>query len=450
MIKKTAILIAMLVCACACKYTGEWAKVKEIEKNIILPTFRQADYPVTDFGAVGDGQTDAVKAINKAIFTCAMDGGGRVVIPAGNFFCKGSVIMKSNVNLHFEDGARLTFSGEIEDFLPAVLTRWEGVEVFSHSPMVYGYNLHNIAITGKGVIDGRGSYGIKQLKHKQDYEQHHLWDLGAEGVPVYERLYGEGHILRPAMVELMGCNKILLEDVQLTDCTFWCWHLIACTSATVRRISVDSSNYNNDGVDPESSSDVLIEDCYFKTGDDGIAIKSGRDQDGWRLGSPSENIIIRNCVFDAKTNSICIGSEISGGVQNVFVEDCVVKQGREAIYLKSNRERGGYIRNVHVRNIQVDSVIKSVICITADYHSKTYNCTTPIENINVSNVTARHADLHGIFLSGFDALPLKDINISDVCIEDTPDPIYLNKVNGLTLKNVTINGKAVSAPRNTD
>ena len=422
--------------------------VKQIEKRITVPEFRSADYVITDFGAVGDGTTDAVRAINTAIDSCAVDGGGRVVIPSGNFFCKGSVIMKSNVNLHFEDGARLTFSGVLEDFLPAVLTRWEGVEVFGHSPMVYGYGLHNIAITGNGVIDGRGSYGIKQLKKEQDYEQHSLWDMGTDGVPVYERVFGEGHILRPAMVELMGCSRILLEDVELTDCTFWSWHLIACTNATLRRVSVDSSNPNNDGVDPESSSDILIEDCHFRTGDDGIAIKSGRDRDGWRLGSPTENVIVRNCTFDSPTNSICIGSEVSGGVRNIFVEDCRIIRGRHGIYLKSNRERGGFIYDVNVRNVKVDSVSMALVIIDADYHSKTYSCTTPIRNVNISDVTAQYAGTYGIYLSGFDNRPLEDISIRNLRLGSTPEPVYLNKVSGLTLENININGAPVSAASN--
>ena len=446
--RKSIFIILALISTCACSYTGEWAKVKQIEKNIIQPVFRQADYVITDYGAVGDGQTDAVKAINTAIDSCAVDGGGRVVIPAGNFFCKGSVFLKSNVNLHFADGARLTFSGVLDDFLPAVLTRWEGVEVFSHSPMIYGYGLHNIAITGKGVIDGRGSYGIKQLKKEQDLDQHGLWDMGTAGTPVYERIYGEGHILRPAMVELMGCSRILLEDVQLVDCTFWSWHLIACNSATLRRISVDSPNPNNDGVDPESSSDVLIEDCTFRTGDDGIAIKSGRDRDGWRLGSPTENVIVRNCTFNSNTNSICIGSEISGGIQNIFVENCRIIRGRHGIYLKSNRERGGFIYNVNVRNIQVDTVSMALVIIDADYHSQTYNCTTPIRDINISDIDAGFAGTYGIFLSGFDNRPLENVSIRNLSLKETPEAISVNSVSGLKLENVIINGSPVSYPSN--
>lgn len=439
--------LATTVCCTDNRYGGEWAGALEIEKRIDPPTFREAVYDITAFGAKGDGITDAVKAINEAIDRCSHEGGGHVLIPEGNFYCRGSVFMKSNVDLHFADGARLTFSGIGEDFLPCVLTRWEGVEVFNFSPMIYARYLHNIAITGKGVIDGQGRKEIVGWRKDDDLDQHTLWDMGTAQVPVEERVFGKGHLLRPAMVELVACSRILLEDVEIVDGTFWSWHLIACNNATARRIKVNSHNPNNDGFDPESSTDILVEDCYFNTGDDGIAIKSGRDQDAWRIGQPTENVYIRRCTFDAPVNAICIGSEVSGGVRNIYVEDCKIIRGRHGIYAKSNRERGGYIENVHVRNIDVDSLSMCLIILDADYHSQTRNFTTPFRHFDISDVKARHAGTYGIFISGFDNLPIDDVRISRVTLESTPEALSLSKVTNLELSDVTINGEPVSAEK---
>ncbi len=436
---------ATVVVSCG-RYSGEWAGAKEIEKSIVPPEFRDADYFVTDFGAEGNGQNDAAQAINAAIDRCSQEGGGHVIIPRGEFFCRGSIFLKSNVDLHFEDGAKLIFSGNGEDFLPCVLTRWEGVEVFNYSPMIYARNVHNIAITGKGVIDGQGSLDIASWKKRDDHvDQHTLWDMGTAQVPVHERIFGQGHLLRPAMVEFMGCSRILLEDAEIVDGTFWSWHLIACSNATVRRIKVDSHNPNNDGFDPESCTDVLVEDCVFKTGDDGIAIKSGRDQDGWRMGQPTENVYIRRCTFDSPTNSICIGSEVSGGVRNIFVEDCKIVRGRHGIYAKSNRERGGYIENVHVRNIDVDTLSMALVILDADYHSQTHSCTTPFKHFEIKDVRASKAGTYGIFISGFDDLPIEDVCISDLTLDEVPEAVSFSKVKGLKLDNVTINGESVTS-----
>lgn len=446
--KPTRILLFIILSALtlsSCRCDPDWAQAKQIESRIYEPQFRDADYRVSSFGAKADGVSDDLKAINDAIYRCSFEGGGRVVLEKGRYFCKGSVRMASNVNLHFEDGAELVFSTDENDYLPCVLTRWEGTEVFNYSPMIYAYNVMNIAFTGKGVLNGQGKAKFETWKADQKADQKEIRRMGTEQVPVYERVFGEGHLLRPAMLELFACNTILIEDLKIVDGTFWSFHLIGCSNATVRGVSVDCENLNSDGVDPESCRDMIIENCYFHTGDDGIAVKSGRDQDGWRFAQPTENVIIRNCTFNTKSNGLCIGSEISGGVRSIFMENCKIINAKQGIYFKSNLDRGGYIENVYVRNIEVDNVDAALVKFEPDYKSEsTHHYPTLIRNFKISGVKAGTAGQYGIYAAGFDDMPISNIEIRDLSLEQTPQAFCIRNVRDLSLKNVTINSEKVT------
>lgn len=436
----TVILLTVLLTVPS--YADGWVLARKIERSVTEPEFLSADYRITDYGAVPDGATDAVPAIGRAMSDCSRNGGGRVVLPAGRYFCKGTVRLLNNCNLHFEEGAELIFSTDENDYLPCVLTRWEGTEVFNYSPMIYAYNVMNVAITGNGVINGQGKANFEKWKANQKPDQKELRRMGTEQVPVYERVFGKGHLLRPAMLELFACNTILIEDVKLVDGTFWSFHLIGCSNATVRGVSVDCTNLNSDGVDPESSRNVIIENCYFHTGDDGIAVKSGRDQDGWRFGQPTENVIIRNCVFDTFSNGLCIGSEISGGVRNIFMENCTIVNAKQGLYFKSNLDRGGYIENVYVRNIRVRNVDSALIKFEPDYKSESsHHYPTEIRNFEIKDVKAGTAGEYGIYAKGFDDMPIENIVIKNLTLGSTPEPYAVDNVKGLILKNVRINGQ---------
>lgn len=424
---------------------GTRRMVKQIEKNIVAPVFTDRDYLITDYGAVGDGITDALPAISMAIGICSNEGGGRVVIPAGKFFSGGPVVLKSNVNLYVSEGAEVLFSPDEKDYLPPVLTRWEGTEVFNFSPLIYAYNVKNIAITGKGTLNGQGSKNIATWKPRQKPDQQLLRKMGTEVRPLYERVFGEGHVLRQAFIEPVSCTNVLIEDVKVIDATFWVIHPLCCENVIVRGVRVESFNDNNDGCDPESCLNVLIENCHFQTGDDAIAIKSGRDNDAWRVGQPTENVIIRNCIFDSKINGLCIGSEISGGVRNVFVEDIEMKTVTDAIFFKSNLDRGGYIQNVYIRNIDVETARSSLIKFEPDYkHESKNNFPTLFKGFTIENVKAGSVAGTGIDISGFDQLPVQNISIRNVEIKNAATPFYSKNVQNLKLKNVNINGKEVT------
>lgn len=418
-----------------------WEMVKKIEANIKVPRFRNHDYNIIEFGVK---ESDARPAINKAITTCSQQGGGRVVIPNGKFYIKGPIVMKSHVNLHLQKGAELIFSSNENDYLPMVFTRWEGTEVYNYSPLIYARNATNIAITGQGTLNGKGSENFVSWKAKQQKDQQELREMGRTGVSVEKRVFGKGHYLRPAFVELVDCQNILIEDITLKDATFWVIHPIACNNVTVRGVTVNSRNYNSDGCDPESSINVLIENCHFTTGDDGIAIKSGRDNDGWRIGKPTENVIIRNCIFNSETNGVCIGSEISGGVRNIFIENIKVPNAGNAIYFKSNLDRGGFIEHVRVRNVAADSLKTALVKVEPDYKSeKSQHYPTRFSDYIIENISCNYVRDYGVDIRGFVDLPVKDITIRKLVVKKAGQPHRIEKADRVSITESTINGSQV-------
>jgi len=442
---KIKLLVQCVACLLSLSVFAQdgWDMVKKIEANINPPLFRNRNYNITDFGL---SKQDARPAINKAITTCSKQGGGRVIVPAGNYFIKGPINLKSHVNLHLEKGAELVFSSNENDYLPVVFTRWEGTEVYNYSPLIYARNASDIAITGQGVLNGKGSANFVSWKAKQQKDQQALREMGRQGVPVEKRVFGKGHYLRPAFVEFVNCKNILIENITLTDATFWVMHPIYCNNVTVRGVTVDSRNFNSDGCDPESSTNVLIENCHFVTGDDGIAIKSGRDNDGWKVGKPTENVIIRNCSFTSETNGVCVGSEISGGVRNVFIENVQVPKAGNAIYFKSNLDRGGFIEQIRIRNVTADSLKTALVKVEPDYKSeKSQHYPTRFNDYVIENISANYVRDYGVDIRGFKDLPVSDITIRKLTVKKATQLVRLENAERIHVIESTINGIPVTA-----
>jgi Endopolygalacturonase len=417
-----------------------WDTVPEIMKKIYPPSFSDRIYNILEYGAVSDNGTDALPAIMKAIHDCNYRGGGIVSIPKGTYFIKGSIILKSHVNLRLEEGSRLEFSTDPEDYLPMVLTKWEGTECYNYSPFIYAYQAVNIALTGSGEIDGKGAAVFDTWKQKEKPDMDLLRRMGNDSVPVYQRIFGPGHYLRPCMIQFMSCQNVLVEGVKIFDSPFWIIHPVYCDNVIVRNIYIESNNYNNDGCDPESCSNVLIESCKFNVGDDGIAIKSGRDQDGWRVGRPTENVIIRNCEFDRW--AITIGSEMSGGVRNIFIEDCKIDSCRNGIYFKSNLDRGGYFENLWMRNIEARICHWGMINFRTDYHGyRGGNYPTLFKNIHIENIYCGRADSCGIMANGLPEAPLRNITLKNITIDHARRTTDMKNCIDLVMENVKINGE---------
>jgi len=443
-----SIMFALCASASAQQATG-WAQMDAILARIKAPEFPAKDFPITNYGAKAGGVENARPAILAALDACVKAGGGRVVIPAGVFLCNGPIHLKSGVNLHVAGGATLKFGGNPKDYLPVVLTRWEGILVYNYSPLIYARGQKNIAITGKGTIDGgcEDKGGLYKLVSGQNKDRDALWRMGAAKVPPEKRVFGEGHYLRPGGIEPYECENVLIEGVTVTNMPFWCVHPIFCKNVTVDGIRVESLVGNNDGCDPESCTDVLIQNCFFKTGDDSIAIKAGRDQDGWTVGRPCENIVIRKCVANGKLYGYAIGSEMSGDVRNVFIEDCEVLSGRAGIYTKANLNRGGTVENVWVRRIKIGKMSEAAIRFEGNYHGLREGDHHPplFRDFVIENVTCEASNNYGIYIHGQPETPVTNVILRNITIGPVKKPFWVHHIKNVTLENVVIDGRRAPA-----
>ncbi|RXK55895.1 glycoside hydrolase family 28 protein [Oleiharenicola lentus] len=425
-----------------------WAARDAVLARIVAPTFPARDFDVKTFGASPLGRFDAREAFAKAIAACTAAGGGRVVVPApGVYYVEGPIHLASNVNLHIERGATIVFGVLPQSYLPVVLTRFEGTMLMGHSPRIYARGARNVAITGGGTIDGNGRDSLVVMRDAPGRAgSGTLRQMGSEGVPVAGRVFGEGRWLRSSMIQFLECEQVLIEGVKVVDSPFWVIHPVLCRNVTVRGVTVESWNGNNDGCDPDSSSDVLIEDCIFRTGDDSIAIKSGRDQDGWAVGRPSENIVIRNVVMGSRHAGVCIGSEMSGGVRNVWVENCTVESASSAFYFKANLDRGGVVENFHARDITVQKAREAVIRFGTTYHGYRGGNFPPVfRRFEITDLLCRESEKLGVSLDGQPAAPIEDVRLRRVKIERAGEPLWLRHTRGVRFDDVEINGQRLPA-----
>lgn len=422
-----------------------WEQVDGILSRIAAPRFPGRDFTITDYGAVGDGRTDCTEAFRKAIAAAHDAGGGRVVVPAA-VFCTGPIHLRSGVNLHVSKGAVVKFSLDPNDYLPVVYTRFEGTECMNYSPLIYAHQQQDIAVTGEGTLDGQADdENWWRWKTTQGGDVKALTNQAESGVPVPQRLYGAKARLRPNMIQPYRCRNVLLEGVTIRNSPMWHIHPVLSTNVIVRNVSVIGHGPNNDGCNPESCTDVLIEGCSFDTGDDCIAIKSGRNADGRRVNAASENIVIRNCRMKDGHGGVVIGSEMTGGVRNVFAEDCTMDSPNldRALRIKTNSVRGGIVENIHLRNSTVGQVAEAVVLVNFYYGEGDTGSHVPtVRNIYLENVTSRKSK-YGLFLKGYDRAPITGIHLKDCAFDNVEKPNVLEGVEGLVLENVKINGAQV-------
>jgi polygalacturonase len=413
-------------------------------KHVNAPVFKNKQYNILAAGAVADGKTSIKPVLDSLITVCSNSGGGRVVLPKGDYYIGGPVVLKSHVNLHLDEGATLTFSSDPNDYMPVVLSKWEGTELFNYSPFVYAYECTDIAVTGKGLLNGAAAKSFATWRPQGSAPQNQLRQMGGDGTPVYKRVFGEGSHLPPSMIQFIGCKNVLIDGVSIRDAPYWVIHPVYCNNVTVRHVTINSLNLNNDGCDPESCSNVLIENCDFTVGDDAVAIKAGRDNDAWRIGQPTENVVVRNCTFTSKTNALCIGSEMSGGVRGVYMENINIHYCYSAIYFKSNQDRGGYIEDIHVQNINCDSARSACIRFENNYHgSRGGHNPTLFRKFSIDHVYCRRSGEVGIYVVGIEGKEITDVSIQKVQIESTSKPQLLQHVKNVIYNDVTINGKDV-------
>ena len=442
---------------------------RQIEQSIRQPQFGTYEVNITACGAkTTNSAAKNQKAIQKAIDKCAKKGGGKVIVPVGQRFLTGAITLKSHVNLVVEEGATLEFAFQPELY-PIVETAWEGLDCFNLSPCVYAFKATDIAITGKGTIDGGGNrqtwwpwngavkHGWTEgVKSQKDGGRARLLQNGEDGIPMFEngkpnkqRTFTDDDRLRPQLVNFNQCERILIEDVTLLSSPFWVIHPLKSTDITVRGVHINNDGPNGDGCDPESCDRVLIENCFFNTGDDCIAIKSGRNRDGRERAMPSKNIIIRNCEMKNGHGGVVIGSEISGGCTNVFAHDCVMDSPNldRVLRIKTNSCRGGVIENINVRNITVGQCGESVLKINLNYEPKEICCRgnyPTVRKVFMENVTCQKSK-YGVQIIGLEEdTYVYDINVRNCSFNGVEKGNTITgKTRDVRLENLFINGSLV-------
>ncbi len=455
------LLLCLLIPSVAQAKAWDDEEYKRIEQRIKAPSFPQKDFLITKYGAkTTNTAAKNQKAINKAIAACSKKGGGRVIVPAGTFLT-GAITMLSHVNLVVEKDAVLKFAFE-PDLYPIVPTRWEGIDCLNLSPCIYAYKQTDIAVTGEGTIDGSGAndtwwpwnghprFGFKEgMISQRGGSRARLLKYAEDGVPMDQRIFTKEDALRPQLINFYLCENILMENLTLLNSPFWVIHPLLSKNITVRGMKIINDGPNGDGCDPESCDGVLIENCYFNTGDDCIAIKSGRNNDGRLWDKPSENIIIRNCEMKNGHGGVVIGSEISGGCRNVYAENNVMDSPEleRVVRIKTNTCRGGVIENINARNIKVGVCKESVLKINLDYEPKEVCCrgfVPTVRNINIENITCEKSK-YGVQIIALDSVcNVYDINVKNCHFNGVKDGNFSSgQTRDVRFDNLFINGSLV-------
>lgn len=386
--------------------------------KIIRPSFPDRTIDIRDYGAVGDGVTVNTKAFADAIAACVKAGGGRVLVPAG-IWLTGAIHLKSNINLHIQEGAELRFSDRFSDYLPVVFTRWEGLECYNYSPLIYAKDCTNIAVTGAGKLDGRGQLWWK-WKAIQKHGAIRLYNMACDGVAVTKRVLGtEKDALRPSFIEAVNCKNVLIEGITIGSGPMWTIHPVYCDNVLVRKVNIITRGVNNDGLVIDSTRNVLVERCYFDTGDDCVVLKSGLNEDGWRVGRPTEKVIVRYCTTKKGHGGVTIGSEMSGDIRDILIHDCEFNGTNNGIRVKSMRGRGGVVENIWVQDVKMGRIRRAALTFNTFYGQSTLKPSTktpPVfRNIHIKNIACEYAS-RAVKIIGLPEQPLENITLENVSI----------------------------------
>ncbi len=449
------LIVSLSLLFVSCSQQGVTYKTVEVKVPFPMEPIKECVFPervfsIVDYGAVEGGKEINTEAIGKAIAACHEAGGGLVVIPAGEWLT-GPIHFKSNVNLHLEENAVVRFTDNPEDYLPAVMTSWEGMECYNYSPLVYAFECENIAITGKGILkpymDLWKIWFARPEAHMNALKE--LYTQASTDVPVEQRqmAVGENH-MRPHLIQFNRCKNVLLDGFRIEESPFWTIHMYMCDGGIARNLNVKAHGHNNDGIDLEMTRNFLVEDCTFDQGDDAVVIKAGRNRDAWRLNTPTENIVIRNCHILEGHTLLGIGSEISGGIRNVYMHDCEAPNNvHRLFFIKTNHRRGAFIENIYMENIKTGTTLR-VFEIDTDvlYQWKNLVPTyeeriTRIENIHMNGIECKSAKM--IYdLKGDPKLPVKNVELKNIHVSLLTDSASrVEYVENITTDHITFDKK---------
>lgn len=422
------------------------ALAAQIRAHVKPPRFPRRTLCITDYGAVGDGITDNTAAFKSAIAACARAGGGHVVVPAGTFL-SGAIHLQSRIDLHLEKGATIKFSQDPQAYLPVVYTRNGGIEVMNYSPFIYAFEQEDIGITGQGVIDGQAdATHWWNFKTPEQADGALLAQMADEGVPVEQRLFGAGHYLRPSFIQPYRCKNVLIQGLTFINSPNWQLHPVLCTNVTIDGVTVNSLGPNNDGCDPECCNGVVIVNSTFNTGDDCIAIKSGKNADGRRVNVPSQNILIDHCAFQSGHGGITIGSEMTGGVQNVVATNLQMTSPtlQSCHRIKTNSVRGGFVKNIHLDAVTAEQVSTSALNINFFYGEGDTGTFYPlVTDIFITNLTVNRAQ-YAWDLEGYPEDPIGTISLENCTFDNVQSTNIAKNVQNLQLSNVSVNSQVIA------
>ncbi|HSZ43558.1 MAG TPA: glycoside hydrolase family 28 protein [Trebonia sp.] len=426
----------------------------DIEADRIVASVRRPRFPdrffrVTDFGARGDGTTLDTAAFTRAIAACNRAGGGHVIVPSGAAFLTGAIHLRSNVDLHVEEDATILFSQDLNDFLPVVFTRWQGIELMNYSPFVYCYGQRNVAVTGQGTLNGQAddTHWWNWAGTQEDNDFDLLEEMADDNVPVSQRVFGAGHYLPPQMIQPFLTDTVLLEDVTVINSPFWHLNPNLCGNVTVDGLTITSSGPNTDGCDPESCDGVVVQNVSYDTGDDCMAIKSGRDADGRRVNVPCQNVVIQNCDFANGHGGITIGSEMTGGVRNVYARDLTMNSANlEAGHrIKTNTLRGGFALNTNVYRVTAGTVGGPLLLIDGDYDDQTGDFPPDINDITLNDWTVDTCEGLWSIVGASASDPVGTATLENMTVGTSTVANSAQYISSLVVENVTVGGTPVSS-----
>lgn len=422
-----------------------WERADELLERMDPPEFPDREFDITEYGAVGDSDHDCTDAFERAILACTEAGGGRVVVPDGTYRT-GAIHLADDVELHLKSDATVRFAREPERYLPVVHTRYEGIEVRNYSPFIYVADRSNVAITGTGTLDGRADedhwWDWSGGDHPNEYDaKDELADMVDAGVPVDERVFGDGHHLRPNLVQFYECENVLVEGVTMVDSPMWHLHPVLCRNVTVRNVTIDTPRGSNtDGCNPESCRDVHIDGCSFNTGDDCLSFKAGKGADGRQVDQPCENALVENCEMSDGNGGVVVGSETTGGIRNIFARDCRMSSPnlKRALRIKSNAERGGYVRGIYFEDIDVGRARNAAVEIALDYANVRTGPHKPlVTDIDIRGLHVKESS-RALRLVGVEDNPIGNLRLSECIFESIDRADRRENVERIVMENVHI------------
>ena len=432
----------------------KWAEAERIESGITGSKLSKISFDALNHNIIPDGKTMNTININSLIDSISKKGGGKINFSEG-VYLTGGIILKDNVGIHLKKGAVIKFSQNPIDYTPNVLGHWEGMEIYNFRAFIYSNNVKNISITGDGVLDGNAGWDnwwgwSRDNLHKLKKNRPRLMEYNRTEVSVSERNFGLGYNLRPNFIQLYKSEGITIQGVTLKNSPMWFIHTVLSENIIIDDVKIYApyESPNTDAIDLESSKNIVVKNCFIDVGDDCITMKSGRNQDGRRINTPTENVIAKDNIIKNGRGGLTIGSEMSGGANNIFMKNCRInsKKLNRAFRIKGSEVRGGYVSDIFVKDVIIDTVGGGPI-LNIDLHytvrdaernGQTY--LPKVENVFIQNVTCNYAK-QPLYLDGYSDSKIVNVQLKNIDVKNVIKPSHIKDVSNLVMKDVHIRNR---------